>query len=241
MKTRTKRRLAIFDIDGTIFRSGLGVEAFYALVEAKVLPNQALTELIKDYHAWLNRHGTYENYIWKMVGIFLKYIKGVEERRVHRVITKVIYEHKDRVYRYTRSLIRTLRSRNYYLLAISGSPSFVVEPFSKYLKFDEFYATTYVVKAGRFTGEGKEAGGPSHKKALLAAFLESHKGEFDLKRSIAVGDTTSDVPLLEAVGRPIAFNPNIELAKIARRRGWRLVVERKDVIYELKKPRLISL
>jgi hypothetical protein len=36
------------------------------------------------------------------------------------------------------------------------------------------------------------------------------------------------------VGEPIAFNPNFQLAKIARRKNWRIIAERKDVIYEVK-------
>jgi len=36
------------------------------------------------------------------------------------------------------------------------------------------------------------------------------------------------------VGHPVAFNPNYELAKHAKKKRWKIVVERKDVIYELK-------
>jgi phosphoserine phosphatase len=49
----------------------------------------------------------------------------------------------------------------------------------------------------------------------------------------ARGDTESDIPMLELVEIPIAFNPNKKLFEHAKARGWRTVVERKDVIYEL--------
>jgi phosphoserine phosphatase len=39
--------------------------------------------------------------------------------------------------------------------------------------------------------------------------------------------------MLELVQRPIAFNPERELAKIAMKRGWPIVVERKNVVYKL--------
>jgi phosphoserine phosphatase len=39
--------------------------------------------------------------------------------------------------------------------------------------------------------------------------------------------------MLEAVENPIAFNPNQTLYNHAKKRGWEIVVERKDVIYEL--------
>jgi phosphoserine phosphatase len=37
---------------------------------------------------------------------------------------------------------------------------------------------------------------------------------------VAYADSTSDLPLLEAVGHPVAVNPETRLASIARKRGW---------------------
>ncbi len=51
--------------------------------------------------------------------------------------------------------------------------------------------------------------------------------------SIAVGDTEGDISMLESVSQPICFNPNKALYEYAQEMGWKVVVERKDVIYEL--------
>jgi phosphoserine phosphatase len=48
-----------------------------------------------------------------------------------------------------------------------------------------------------------------------------------------VGDTESDAPMLEIVENPIAFNPNFDLKQIAETKGWKIIVEKKDVIYDL--------
>jgi phosphoserine phosphatase len=42
----------------------------------------------------------------------------------------------------------------------------------------------------------------------------------DLKNSVAYADSTSDLPMLDAVGFPVAVNPETKLASLARRRGW---------------------
>jgi fatty acyl-CoA reductase len=42
----------------------------------------------------------------------------------------------------------------------------------------------------------------------------------DLRESIAYADSASDLPMLEAVGFPVAVNPETRLASIARKRGW---------------------
>jgi photosynthetic reaction center M subunit len=49
--------------------------------------------------------------------------------------------------------------------------------------------------------------------ALLFAILE-------LSQSVAYADSSSDLPMLEAVGFPVAVNPETRLATIARKRGW---------------------
>ena len=52
----------------------------------------------------------------------------------------------------------------------------------------------------------------------LADYAKEHG--LDLKESVAYADSTSDLPMLEAVGFPVAVNAETKLAAIARRRGW---------------------
>jgi phosphoserine phosphatase len=52
--------------------------------------------------------------------------------------------------------------------------------------------------------------------------------------SVGVGDREADVGFLEMVKTPICFNPNAALLRVAKRRGWKVVVERKDVAYEIR-------
>ena len=42
----------------------------------------------------------------------------------------------------------------------------------------------------------------------------------DLGETVAYADSTSDLPMLEAVGFPVAVNPETRLAALARKRGW---------------------
>jgi phosphoserine phosphatase len=72
-----------------------------------------------------------------------------------------------------------------------------------------------------------------NKRRVLEEFLED--ADVGLESSVGVGDTLSDVGFLEMVRTPIAFNPNRSFFEMARQRGWAIVVERKDVIYNLQK------
>jgi len=54
-----------------------------------------------------------------------------------------------------------------------------------------------------------------------------------MRDSIGVGDTESDIGFLELVDNPIAFNPNTTLAAHAKKKGWKIVIERKDLVVEI--------
>jgi phosphoserine phosphatase len=52
----------------------------------------------------------------------------------------------------------------------------------------------------------------------MAAYAEAEG--LSLEESVAYADSSSDLPMLEAVGHPVAVNPEAKLATIARKRGW---------------------
>jgi HAD superfamily hydrolase (TIGR01490 family) len=56
-------------------------------------------------------------------------------------------------------------------------------------------------------------------KAQAIEELAAREG-IDLAASYAYSDSESDLPMLEAVGHPVAVNPDEALARIARERGW---------------------
>ena len=228
-----KKRLAIFDIDGTIFRSSLLIELVNGLIDENIFSKDVYKEIENDYLAWLDRKGSYENYILKVVKIFIRNIKGCREKDMALVIEKVLNSQKDHVYRYTRKLIEDLKKKDYFLLAISGSPVPIVSKFSAYNKFDSFYGTLFEVKDGIFTGKVTQAPTEEGKEKIVKKFLKNSELEFDLSKSIAIGDTRTDIPLLEMVGKPIAFNPNLGLAKVAKKKGWKIIIERKDVVFNV--------
>jgi len=227
-----KRRVAVFDIDGTVFRSSLVLELVERLIENGVFPKEARHEYEEERVKWLDRKGDYEKYIGNVVKAFAKHAKGSAFEEVANIAGEVIEEKKDRVYRYTRDLSKELKQKGYFLLAISHSPKFIVDGFGYECGFDKTYGTFYATGAsGRFTGEIEEADLIANKAAVLQRAVR--KENLTLEKSVGIGDTESDIGMLEAVERAIAFNPNQALYKHAKRRKWEVIVERKDVIYEI--------
>ncbi|OGE83960.1 MAG: hypothetical protein A2846_00210 [Candidatus Doudnabacteria bacterium RIFCSPHIGHO2_01_FULL_49_9] len=223
--------IAIWDIDGTIFRSSLTIELFKCLVSQRIFPSALMSRVLRSEQHWLNRQGHYDEYIWDVVRAYQKGIIRKKRSQIINASRAVIREQKYRTYRYTRDLLQKLRQK-YFLLAISGSPLEVVREYNKFLKFDKVYGTEFGVnERGYYTGKVLHEP-PQYKKELIVRYVEKHG--FDLKNSIGVGDTESDIGFLELVSRPIAFNPNTKLAAYAKEKNWNIVIERKDLIVEFK-------
>lgn len=228
----TKRKVAIFDIDGTIFRSSLLIEVTEALIEADIFPAATRRTYAAAQEAWLNRAGSYEDYIMAVVRAFQKSIQGVHYTDFLKVARKVVRLHRQRVYRYTRDLLPELKKKGYYLLAISLSPKGIVEDFARQMGFDKVYGLLYEADAGgRYTGRIADETIIRDKGAILARAAQ--KENLTMRDSIGVGDTEGDIQFLKLVRKPICFNPNARLYAKARKAGWKVVVERKDVIYFL--------
>ena len=148
---------------------------------------------------------------------------------------EVIAEQKYRTYRYTKRLLEDIRGK-YFTIGISGSPLEVLLEYNKFLKFDKLYGWEFGIdEKGRYTKVILHVP-TEYKKELIVRFVQNHNLSF--VGSIGLGDTETDVGFLELVERPICFNPNSILAKLARKRNWTIVIERKDLAIEFKPKRV---
>jgi HAD superfamily hydrolase (TIGR01490 family) len=227
------RKVAIFDIDGTIFRSSLLIELVNRFVTDGIFPKKSQKEYEREWIAWLDREGSYEDYIHAVVSSFMKHIKGVYFADFDRISKAVVDIHHKEVYRFTRDLITELKEGGYFLLAVSHSPKGILDEFGAHMGFDKVYGMFYELgPTDRFTGNIVDEDLIRNKGAIVKRAVE--KEGLTLKGSIGVGDTEGDIPMLGLVSTPICFNPNQTLYEHAVRHNWRVVVERKDVIYEIQ-------
>lgn len=225
-----KKKLAVFDIDGTIFRKNLHFELLTELVFSGVFTKTSREQITKLYADWVNQRHTYEQHRDKMIELYKKNIIGCKEADIKKVAKKVVDLNAQRIYIFSKGLIEELRPE-YHLLAISGSPIEIVSEYAKDFEFDDFFGSIYKKdKQGFYTG--KEDFSPFRNKGkVVREFIEKEK--ISLKDSVGVGDTESDAKFLELVDRPIALNPNKGLKAIAEFEDWEIIVERKDVIYKI--------
>jgi len=233
MGTKPKKKIAVFDIDGTVFRSSLLIKLVDGLTRQGLFSPQTVRHYKKAGQKWLDRKGGYEDYIAGIIKAYDGNIKGLSYKTFERVAEKVIKEEKNHTYRFTRDLVKQLKKQGYYVIAISHSPKPALEPFCKALGFSKVYGVMYEANnRGKLTGKKMFTDLIFHKDKILKRVLERHP-EFTLTGSVGVGDTDSDVSFLKLVDKPICFNPNQKLYAYAKKRKWKIIVERKDVVYEL--------
>ncbi len=227
-----QRKVAIFDVDGTIFRSSLLIQLVDNLIERSAFPEDARKVYEKEHRKWLDREGDYQEYIEAVVKAFRSHLKGMHYGELVDAADEIVGEQWKRTYRFTRDLIKDLKAKGYFLLAVSHSPKTVLDKFCPKLGFNKAYGLIYEIgPQDLFTGNVLDEHLIYNKANIVKRAIE--KENLTLTHSVGVGDTESDIPFLEMVSKAICFNPNQKLYKTAKRLSWDVVVERKDVIYHL--------
>jgi HAD superfamily phosphoserine phosphatase-like hydrolase len=114
--------------------------------------------------------------------------------------------------------VREHRQLGHRTILITGALDFAVAGLRPL--FDEIIAAEMSVRPdGTYSGEMRQVPPTGETRAqLLDDYCRAEGLRID--EAVAYADSTSDLPLLEAVGFPVAVNPETRLAAIARKRGW---------------------
>jgi HAD superfamily hydrolase (TIGR01490 family) len=113
--------------------------------------------------------------------------------------------------------VRKHRRLGHRTLLITGALDFVVEPLRPL--FDDVVCARLGQRDGRYDGRLEDLPPIGEARAILLDDYAAAHG-LSLAESVAYADSASDLAMLEAVGFPVAVNPESRLAAIARRRGW---------------------
>ena len=118
--------------------------------------------------------------------------------------------------------VREHRALGHRTVLITGALDFVVDPLRPL--FDDIISSELGVadlRDGTPAYDGRMRAAPPTGEARYQALVDyADLHGLDLRESIAYADSASDLPMLEAVGFPVAVNPEARLASIAKKRGW---------------------
>jgi HAD superfamily hydrolase (TIGR01490 family) len=131
------------------------------------------------------------------------------------------------IYQEALDLIALHRALGRRVYIVSSSPEEVVRPLAERLGVDDVIATRAETVDGKYTGS-LEFYCYGEQKAEAIRSLAATEG-IDLSGSYAYSDSFTDLPMLEAVGSPVAVNPDRDLRKIAEQRQWQIRVFRHPI------------
>lgn len=212
---------AFFDLDKTVIARASMVAFGGHLRRAGLLSRWLVLRALWGQLVYMYL-GADEERMARMRESVLRLTKGWEQERVSQIVREALDEVVEPiVYAEALQLIREHQAAGRKVFIVSASPEEVVAPLAGYLGVDEAIATrARIDDDGRYTGEVEFYSYGPHKAEAMVRQAEAEG--IDLSRSFAYTDSATDLPMLDVVGNPVAVNPDRELAKVARQRGWEI-------------------
>jgi HAD superfamily hydrolase (TIGR01490 family) len=212
------RPAAFFDLDKTIIAKSSALAFSRSFYTGGLLDRRsALRNAYKQLTFLLGRadHDQMERmreFLSRMVtGWQVDTVRDIVAETLHSIIDPLVYDEAV-------TLIEEHHLAGRDVIIVSASGAEIVEPIGELLGVEDVIASRLAVQAGRYTGEIEFYAYAANKAEAMRA-LAARRG-YDLRRSFAYSDSTTDVPMLEAVGHPHVVNPDRELRRLARDRGW---------------------
>ncbi|MBI2238572.1 MAG: HAD-IB family hydrolase [Actinobacteria bacterium] len=210
---------AFFDLDKTVISKSSSLALSRPMYRAGMVSRSALLR------------GAYAQLVYLLVGAdekkmerlkegMLALTKGWDRAQVEELVRDVIIDVIDPfVYQEALDLMTLHRSEGRRVYIVSSSPEEVVRPLARHFGASGVVATRAGVdEEGRYTGElAFYCYGEGKADAIREV---AARAGVDLEGSYAYSDSITDLPMLEAVGHPVAVNPDRELRKEAEARGW---------------------
>jgi len=216
------RAAAFFDLDKTLMAGSSGMQFARVAAQQGIVSRRQLASWGVE-HLRYRLRGTTDERTGDVLRVARELIKGVPAKTVERMGPAVMTAILPRVYPEMLTEIHAHQDAGRPTFIVSAAGNDVVESLARVLGMEGGIGTRYEVDAeGDFTGrfDGPFVYGPGKVEAM-EAFAERHG--IDLSASYAYSDSLSDLPMLRAVGNPVAVNPDPQLAAIARQEDWQVM------------------
>lgn len=218
-----KIKIALFDLDGTLLKRPLPEQALKILENEPLIGapfsddwdfqkqnqfNHNSLAALKNKYRETNSDedfGEYSAQIIKTLMFRMRRFSGAEAREVgRRAVERAL------TYEFSSSLIESLRERGYLLIAVSGSPQFLVDAFVKRYDFDYGIGQKFDMNLDSLVYEAVGQQTWCDKHRIVETFLKmefsgKHLHQFEI---VAVGDTAGDFEMLDLADLAFVINPS---------------------------------
>ena len=208
----------IFDVDHTITKRSTGLRYVSTAIAMKMVSKSVIFSLMNVSLRY--RFGRLSS---SHINRDLPAIAG-KERSLLEDIAERAFKEKTKADIYPKALayIHELKDRGEKIAIATSSVDIIVKPLTEYLGIDEVIASSMEFENGVCTGKFIEL--PTfHQQKLkkVLSFLEEQNTSAN--ECSFYSDSIYDLPLMEAVGNPVPTNPDVLLARHAKRVGWKIL------------------
>jgi len=150
------------------------------------------------------------------------YLEGVQERDIRRMAPRVLAGVLPRLYPQMLAVAYAHQDAGRPIYICTAASDDLAQLLSFVLSFDGGIGSRSEVRDGIYTG--RESGLFTYREGKAQAIRELAEAKgIDLAQSYAYSDSESDLPMLRAVGHPVAVNPDSTLARVAREQAWEVL------------------
>ena len=212
------RGAAFFDLDRTLLRrsSALALAGPFrrrGLISRRALMRAAL------WQALFVARGASGEAVRRAAEEGLVVLRGMTPAELQQLVAEALGPVlRPLVYREPVELAAGHRERGEPVYIVSAALQEIVDALARDLGFDGAIGTVAEVAGGVYTGRTLHARHAAGKAEAVRELAE--REGLDLSVSTAYSDSHTDLPFLEAVGNPVAVNPDRQLRRIAAERGW---------------------
>jgi HAD superfamily hydrolase (TIGR01490 family) len=212
------RAAAFFDLDRTLLRRSSALALAGSLRERGLISRWQMLRAAGWQLLFVARGASHET-VQRAAEDGLRVLEGHTPEELRALVAEAMEPVlRPLVYAEPLQLVEQHHARGEQVYIVSASLQEIVDAIAADLGFDGALGTICEVKDGRYTGRPVRS---LHAEAKAEAVRELAKREgFDLAECTAYSDSHTDVPFLEAVGHPVAVNPDRALRRTATERSW---------------------
>ena len=217
-----ERKAAFFDLDGTLVHSTLvHTYAYYARNHRSILKSLYKFAKVVASVPLLILIDLYSRRAFNVY--HFKRYKGMERDRLIGLADDLFETvTKPSIYPRAPELVSESRKAGYRNVLVTGTLDFTAQPVAEHLGFDELICNR--LEFVNHIATGRVIPPLIAEEAKVEAIVDYCRREnIDLSRSRAYSDSFSDLPMLQAVGEPIATNPDRRLKRVAMEQRWPII------------------
>lgn len=217
-----KKKIAVFDIDGTLTNYHLGVEFLKEMVELGAIQGISKDQLDKQCTEWAQSKDRTAYYDEHFDDYYTSRLVGTTKSAFEAAGRKVAKRAFPHFYKEVLSELRDAQKDGRFVMLISKSPEQAVAEIAKLLGADGYWGWQFNFNnSDKYVDQFTYPNDESDKAHIIQREVAAN--QLTINDSVAYGDSNGDISMLELVTHPTAVNPEPKLLAVAMTNSWRII------------------